>query len=202
VANRTILARRHLLSALGFRRLAELTADAVDRWLARESGQVSTDTLAKLLSILMTSLEGICAPTRADSDAPAGLTSLHREAPSSTLAWGPRRARRATAVRFAVFLLRSPEARYACSAEGFQDRPGAVADLRLDSCSVRSHSGAITAPRPSPSSAAGVYDSHAACWVHVFDRLIPSSIAMPALLGGPAGIGYRCRVDRTGLGRR
>jgi hypothetical protein len=28
----------------------------------------------------MASLEGICAPTRADSDAPAGLTSLHRQA--------------------------------------------------------------------------------------------------------------------------
>ena len=34
----------------------------------------------------MTSLEGIRAPTRADSDVPAGLTSLHCEAPSSTLA--------------------------------------------------------------------------------------------------------------------
>lgn len=34
----------------------------------------------------MTSLEGICPPTRADSDAPASLTSLHRETPSSTLA--------------------------------------------------------------------------------------------------------------------
>jgi hypothetical protein len=28
----------------------------------------------------------VCAPTRADSDAPAGLTSSHREAPSLTLA--------------------------------------------------------------------------------------------------------------------
>ena len=34
----------------------------------------------------MTNLEGICAPARADSDAPSGLTSSHREAPSSTLA--------------------------------------------------------------------------------------------------------------------
>jgi len=34
----------------------------------------------------MTSLEGICAPTRADSDASGGLTFLHREAPSSALA--------------------------------------------------------------------------------------------------------------------
>jgi hypothetical protein len=34
----------------------------------------------------MTSLEGIRAPTRADSDAPVGLTCLRREAPSLTLA--------------------------------------------------------------------------------------------------------------------
>jgi hypothetical protein len=54
--NRTILARWHLLPALGSRRLAELTADEVDRWLAGESGQVSTDTLAKLLSILRQSI--------------------------------------------------------------------------------------------------------------------------------------------------
>jgi hypothetical protein len=34
----------------------------------------------------MASLEGIRVPTRADSDAPAGLTWLHREAPSLALA--------------------------------------------------------------------------------------------------------------------
>jgi hypothetical protein len=42
----------------------------------------------------MTSLEGIRGPTRADSDALAGLTWLHREAPSLALAQGPQRARR------------------------------------------------------------------------------------------------------------
>jgi integrase len=41
---------------LGSRRLAELTADEVDRWLTGESGQLSTDTLAKLLSILRQSI--------------------------------------------------------------------------------------------------------------------------------------------------
>jgi hypothetical protein len=34
----------------------------------------------------MASLEGIRAPTRADSDAPPGLTCLRREAPSLALA--------------------------------------------------------------------------------------------------------------------
>jgi len=34
----------------------------------------------------MASLEGICPPTRADSEAPAGLTFSHREAPSLALA--------------------------------------------------------------------------------------------------------------------
>ena len=56
MTNRTILARRHLLPALGSRRLAELTADEVDRCLAEESGQLSTDTLAKPLSILRKSI--------------------------------------------------------------------------------------------------------------------------------------------------
>ena len=56
VRNRTILARRHVLPALGSRRLAELTADEVDRWLTGESKWVSTDTLAKLLSILRQSI--------------------------------------------------------------------------------------------------------------------------------------------------
>jgi hypothetical protein len=50
------LARKHLLPALGSRRLTELRADDVDRWLAGESGQLSTDTLAKLLSILRQSI--------------------------------------------------------------------------------------------------------------------------------------------------
>jgi hypothetical protein len=83
----------------------------------------------------MTSLEGSCAPARADSDAPAGLTFLHREAPSSTLAWGPRRARRATAVRFAVFLLRSPEARRSHDAAA-STLPPLTFDLR-QSCTPR-----------------------------------------------------------------
>ena len=56
VRNRTILARRHVLPALGSRRLAELTADEVDHWLTGESKWVSTDTLAKLLSILRQSI--------------------------------------------------------------------------------------------------------------------------------------------------
>ena len=47
--------RRHLLPALGSRRLTELTADDVDRWLAGECG-LSTDTLATLLSILRQSI--------------------------------------------------------------------------------------------------------------------------------------------------
>lgn len=36
----------------------------------------------------ITSLEGIRAPTRADSLAPSRLTYMHREAPSLALSWG------------------------------------------------------------------------------------------------------------------
>jgi integrase len=55
VRNRTILARRHVLPALGLVGWRK-TADEVDRWLTGESKGVSTDTLAKLLSILRQSI--------------------------------------------------------------------------------------------------------------------------------------------------
>jgi hypothetical protein len=49
VANRTSLARTHVIPGLGKRRLGELTAEEVDRWLADKSGTLSTDTLRRLL---------------------------------------------------------------------------------------------------------------------------------------------------------
>jgi integrase len=56
VANRTSLARTHVISGLGKRRLAELTAEEVDRWLVDKSATLSTDTLRRLLSILRQSI--------------------------------------------------------------------------------------------------------------------------------------------------
>ena len=52
IANRTSLARNHLLPALGSRRLVELRAEDVDRWLSSKAKTLSTDTLHRLLSIL------------------------------------------------------------------------------------------------------------------------------------------------------
>lgn len=52
VVNRTILADTHIIPALGARKLRELTADDVDRWLADKARQVSTATLRTLRSIL------------------------------------------------------------------------------------------------------------------------------------------------------
>ena len=46
------LAQIHIVPALGARKLRELTADEVDRWLAAESKSVSTRTLQDLRSIL------------------------------------------------------------------------------------------------------------------------------------------------------
>jgi hypothetical protein len=43
VANRTILARTHIIPGLGKRRLTELTAEEVDRWLADKASTLSTD---------------------------------------------------------------------------------------------------------------------------------------------------------------
>jgi len=54
--NRRILAQKHILPAFGGRRLAELTAEDVDRWLADRAAGLSTDTLSRLLSILRSSI--------------------------------------------------------------------------------------------------------------------------------------------------
>jgi hypothetical protein len=51
VVNRTILARTHVIPALGARKLAQLSAEEVDEWLAMKAKMLSTDTLHRLLSI-------------------------------------------------------------------------------------------------------------------------------------------------------
>lgn len=52
----TILANTHVLPALGGRKLRELSADDVDRWLADKAKTLSTDTLQILHSILRRSI--------------------------------------------------------------------------------------------------------------------------------------------------
>jgi hypothetical protein len=56
VVNRTILARTHVIPALGARKLAQLSAEEVDEWLAMKAKTLSTDTLHRLLSILRQSI--------------------------------------------------------------------------------------------------------------------------------------------------
>lgn len=56
VVNRTILARTHVIPALGARKLAQLSAEEVDHWLATKAKSLSTDTLHRLLSILRQSI--------------------------------------------------------------------------------------------------------------------------------------------------
>jgi integrase len=56
IANRASLARNHVLPALGARRLADLRAEDIDRWLAHKAKTLSTDTLHRLLSILRRSI--------------------------------------------------------------------------------------------------------------------------------------------------
>ncbi|MEU9832721.1 site-specific integrase [Streptosporangium sp. NPDC048047] len=57
VENRTILANAHVIPALGARKLRELSADDVDRWLAAKSKEVSTRTLRDLRSILKRAID-------------------------------------------------------------------------------------------------------------------------------------------------
>lgn len=47
-----ILANKHIIPAIGARKLRELSADDVDRWLAEKAKTLSTDTLRQLRSIL------------------------------------------------------------------------------------------------------------------------------------------------------
>ncbi|MEV0823613.1 site-specific integrase [Nonomuraea rubra] len=51
-----ILANKHIISGLGARKLVDLTADDVDRWLADKSKYLSTRTLRELRSILVRSI--------------------------------------------------------------------------------------------------------------------------------------------------
>ena len=52
VSTCTILTNTHIIPELGARKLQDLTADDVDRWLATKSHTLSTATLQRLLSIL------------------------------------------------------------------------------------------------------------------------------------------------------
>jgi integrase len=56
VAKNRIYAEGHVIPALGVRKLRELTADDVDRWLAAEAKYLSTDVLGQLRSILRRSV--------------------------------------------------------------------------------------------------------------------------------------------------
>ncbi|MEZ7127762.1 tyrosine recombinase XerC [Nonomuraea sp. AD125B] len=51
-----ILANKHVITGLGARKLVDLTADDVDRWLADKSKDLSTRTLRELRSILVRSI--------------------------------------------------------------------------------------------------------------------------------------------------
>ena len=55
-ANRTSLARHHVIASLGQRRLVDLTAEEIDHWLSQKAMVLSTDTLQRLLAILRQSI--------------------------------------------------------------------------------------------------------------------------------------------------
>jgi integrase len=57
VTKNRIYAETHVIPALGARKLRELTADDVDKWLAAEAKHLSTDVLRQLRSILRRSVE-------------------------------------------------------------------------------------------------------------------------------------------------
>ena len=56
VENRRIMAEKHVIPALGARKLVELTAEDVDAWLAAKARTLSTVSVVRLLSILRSSI--------------------------------------------------------------------------------------------------------------------------------------------------
>jgi len=57
VENRRIMAEKHVIPALGARKLVELTAEEVDGWLAAKARTLSTVSVVRLLSILRSSIQ-------------------------------------------------------------------------------------------------------------------------------------------------
>ena len=56
IENRTSLARNHVIPSLGQRKLSELTADEVGKWLAGKATSLSSDTLRRIIGILRQSI--------------------------------------------------------------------------------------------------------------------------------------------------
>jgi integrase len=89
IKTRRIMAERHILPALGNRRLLDLTTREVDRWLAEKAQTLSTDSVHRLLSILRRSITRaqahdlvrrnvalLCTPPRGQSGRPSKSLNL------------------------------------------------------------------------------------------------------------------------------
>ncbi|MFP5072725.1 hypothetical protein ACLFMI_24045 [Pseudonocardia nantongensis] len=57
IETRRILAEQHVIPALGARKLRDLSAEDVDRWLASKARELSTRTLQDIRSILLRSVK-------------------------------------------------------------------------------------------------------------------------------------------------
>lgn len=57
VENRRVMAEKHVIPALGARKLVELTAEEVDAWLVEKAMTLSTVSVVRLLSILRSSIQ-------------------------------------------------------------------------------------------------------------------------------------------------
>jgi hypothetical protein len=73
VTKLSVLARIHVIPVLGARKLRELTAEEVDRWLAAESKSVSTRTLQDLRSILKRAITLRSGPGQGEAQCRAAM---------------------------------------------------------------------------------------------------------------------------------
>lgn len=91
VENRRIMAEKHVIPALGARKLAELSAEEVDAWLAEKARSLSTDTVVRLHSILRSSIHRaqarelvrrnvalLCQPPRGTAGRPSKSLTLNQ----------------------------------------------------------------------------------------------------------------------------
>ena len=101
VENRRILAKKHIIPALGARRLVELTAEEVDAWLTEKARSLATDSVRRLLSILRASIRRaqarelvrrnvalLCEPPRGTAGRPSKSLTLDQARAVFTAAEG------------------------------------------------------------------------------------------------------------------
>jgi hypothetical protein len=162
----TILANTHVIPALGARKLRELTADDVDRWLADKAKIISTRTLQEVRSVLKRSITRAQARDKVKrnvvllSEVPQGRTG--RPSKSLTLAQAEALLEAAKTTSLNAFIVLSLLT--GARTEELRPLTWAHVDLDGDPPSIRVGAQFGLVARPRPRSHAGRWHCHSAAW--------------------------------------